>query len=247
MDRIIYTSMTGASATMQRQAVLANNLANVSTNGFRAEMFNFRAVPVQGDGSSTRVYALETTTGQSQTPGPVQRTGRNLDAMAVGNAWFAVQGADGSEAYTRNGAFTVNSEGQLVTQNGLTVLSDGGSPIDAPQGADLTLGSDGTVTALVPGQQQPQTIARLKLVTPDADDPIKRGDDGLFHTASGDPLPSDPNAQLLAGALEGSNVNAVECMVGMIAAARQFEQQMQLLQTARDDDKSAGQLLSVSA
>ena len=82
MDRIIYTSMTGANAAAHRQAVLSNNLANVSTNGFRAEMSTFRSVPLQGEGASTRVFALEATSGHRDTPGPVQRTGRNL-AMAV--------------------------------------------------------------------------------------------------------------------------------------------------------------------
>lgn len=245
MDRIIYTSMTGASAAAHRQAVLSNNLANASTNGFRAELSNFRSVPLQGSGSTTRVFALEATSGHVETPGPVQRTGRNLDAMAAGNAWFAVQGLDGTEAYTRGGAFEVTAAGQLVTQGGLPVLSDGGAPIDAPPNAEVTLGADGTITARVAGQQ-PQALARLKLATPTPDDPLKRGDDALFRTTSGEPMASDPNARLLAGALEGSNVNPVEAMVGMIAAARQFEQQMRLLQTAESDDKSAGQLLSLN-
>ncbi|MDT0140431.1 flagellar basal-body rod protein FlgF [Acidovorax sp. PRC11] len=245
MDHIIYTSMTGASAAAQRQAVLANNLANASTNGFRAEMSTFRAVPVQGDGSKTRVFALEATSGHVQTPGPVQRTGRNLDAMAVGNAWFAVQGLDGTEAYTRNGSFEVTAEGQLRTSNGLTVLSDGGGPIDVPPGADVSLGSDGTITARVAGQQA-TPIGRLKLATPTLEDPLKRGDDALFRPASGDPMPNDPNGRLLSGALEGSNVNAVESMVGMISASRQFEAQMRLLQTAENNDKTAAQLLNLN-
>ena len=245
MDRIIYTSMTGASAAAHRQAVLSNNLANVSTNGFRAEMSTFRSVPMQGDGATTRVFALEATSGHVQTPGPVQRTGRNLDAMAVGNAWFAVQGLDGVETYTRAGSFQVTAAGQLVTSTGMAVLSDGGAPIDVPPNAEVTLGADGTITARLAGEV-PQPVARLKLATPAADNPLKRGDDGLFRTAGGDPLPADPNARLRSGVLEGSNVNPVECMVGMIAAARQFEQQMRLLQTAESDDKSAGQLLSLN-
>ena len=146
MDRIIYTSMTGANAAAHRQAVLSNNLANVSTGGFRAEMSTFRSVPLQGDGAKTRVFALEATSGYVNTPGPVQRTGRNLDAMAAGNAWFAVQGLDGTEAYTRAGSFEVSATGQLLTPTGLPVLSDGGAPIDVPPGADVSLGSDGTVT-----------------------------------------------------------------------------------------------------
>lgn len=245
MDRIIYTSMTGASAAAHRQSVLANNLANASTNGFRAEMSTFRSVPLQGDGSTTRVFALEATSGYVDKPGPVQRTGRALDAMAVGNAWFAVQGLDGVEAYTRNGGFEVSPTGALLTNTGLPVLSDGGGPIDVPPNAEVSIGSDGTLTAKTAGQP-PAAIGRLKLATPTADDPLKRGDDGLFRATSGEQIPNDPNARLLSGAIEGSNVNAVETMVGMIAASRQFEQQIKMLQTAEADDKAASQLLSIN-
>ena len=245
MDRIIYTSMTGANAAAHRQAVLSNNLANASTPGFRAEMPTFRSVPIQGDGAKTRVFALEATSGHRETPGPVQRTDRSLDAMAMGNAWFAVQGLDGTEAYTRAGGFEVSATGQLLTSTGLAVLSDGGAPIDIPPGAEVSLGSDGTVSAKAPGQPS-AAVGRLKLATPTVEDPLKRGDDGLFRTASGDPIPSDANARMLTGAIEGSNVNAVESMVGMIAASRQFEQQMRLLQTAETNDKTASQLLGMN-
>ena len=79
MDRVIYLAMAGAKANMQRQDVLAHNLANASTNGFRAELTAFRAVPVLGDGASTRVYAIESTPGYNAEAGPVAATGRNLD------------------------------------------------------------------------------------------------------------------------------------------------------------------------
>lgn len=245
MDHVIYTAMTGANAAAQRQSVLANNLANASTTGFRAELSTFRSVPLQGDGASTRVFALEATSGYRDTPGSVERTGRNLDAMAAGSAWFAVQGLDGTEAYTRSGAFEVNATGQMVTSTGLPVLSDGGAPIDVPPGAEVSLGSDGTITAKVAGQP-PSAIGRLKLATPTVEDPLVRSEDGLFRARSGDPMPQDANARLMAGALEGSNVNPVESMVGMIAASRQFEQQMRLLSTAETNDKSASQLLSLN-
>lgn len=243
MDKLIYTAMSGASAAANRQAVLSNNLANTSTNGFRAELATYRAVPVRGDGSTTRVLALEATAGHLDTPGPLQRTGRNLDVATTGNAWLTVQGLDGTEAYTRNGAFEVSSAGTLVTGNGLTVMSDGG-PITIPDGAEVAIGFDGTITAKV-GNQPPSAVGRLKMVTPTIDDPLKRSDDGLFRATSGDPLPTDATAKLTAGALEGSNVNAIETMVGMIQTARQFEVQMRLLQTAESNDRSAGQLLSM--
>lgn len=244
MDRLIYTAMTGANAALHRQAVQANNLANASTNGFRAELATTRAVPLRGDGATTRVFTLEATAGHLDLPGPAQRTGRSLDVMATGRSWFSVQGLDGTETYTRNGSLEVGPDGTLQTSTGLPILSDGGAPITVPAGAEVAFGSDGTVSARVRGQP-PSNIGRLKLATPGADDPLKRGDDGLFRTTSGNPLPNDALARLQAGILEGSNVNAIEAMIGMIDAARQFEQQMRLLQTAESNDRSSAQLLSL--
>lgn len=244
MDRIIYTTMTGANAAAQRQAVLSNNLANVSTTGFRAELSTFRAVPLEGQGSSTRVFGLEATSGHLNQAGPAISTGKTTDLMARGNAWFAVQGLDGLEAYTRNGALEVTPDGQLVTATGLPVLTDGGAPVDIPQNAKISFGGDGTVVATLDGQD-PINVGRLKMVTPDLNQTIQRGDDGLFRSPLGD-LPADANATMVAGALEGSNVNAVEAMVGMIAASRQFEHQMKLLTTAETNDKTASQLLSMN-
>jgi flagellar basal-body rod protein FlgF len=241
MDRRIYLSMGGAKATMQRQEILANNLANVSTGGFRAEMQAFRAVPVRGDGASTRAYALETTVGYNPEPGVITATGRNLDVAMRGNAWLAVQGRDGTEAYTRAGSLDVSTDGTLVTVGGLTVLGDGG-PITAPGNAELQIAGDGTITAKAAnGAITP--VGRLKLVTPEA--PLKRGDDGMFRAPDGD-LPADATARLQDGALESSNVSAVETMVAMISASRQFEMQMRSMQTTEKDEQQAQQLLSLS-
>ncbi len=241
MDRMIYLSMSGAKATMQRQDTLANNLANVSTPGFRAELQAFRAVPVQGSGASTRVYALETTTGYDGSAGAITATGRNLDVAVTGSSWLSVQALDGTEAYTRGGSFDVSSDGTLVTRSGLPVLGDGG-PIQIPPNAVVSIGGDGTVSAK--GTDGKTTaVGRLKLVTPEA--PLTRGVDGLFRAADGD-LPSDTNARVQDGALEGSNVSPVETMVAMISAARQFEAQMKMLSTAEGNEKAAAQLLSAN-
>jgi flagellar basal-body rod protein FlgF len=239
MDRMIYLSMAAAKATMHRQEVVSHNLANVSTNGFRAELAAFRAVPVRGDGASSRVYALESTVGYSNAPGVVQTTGRPLDVAVKGNSWLAVQALDGTEAYTRAGALEVNAEGVLTDLQGRPVVGDGG-PLTIPANAEVEVASDGTVSAKV-GRERPQPLGRLKLVTPEA--PLQRGTDGLFRAAEGD-LAADPAARVQSGALEGSNVNAVESMVAMIAAARQFEQQMKALQTAEQKEQSATKLLA---
>jgi len=242
MDRMIYLSMSGAKAAMQRQDVLANNLANVSTNGFRAELAAFRAVPVEGSGASTRVYALESTVGANYQAGPVQATGRNLDVAMKGNAWLAVQGLDGTEAYTRAGALDVNAEGLLVTKGGQTVLGDGG-PITVPANSEVNIAGDGTVSAKAANGRS-SSVGKLKLVTPESPAALTRGPDGLFRAESD--LPADASARLQDGALEGSNVSAVETMVAMIAAGRQFEQQMKLLQTAERQEQAAAKLLSSS-
>ena len=244
MDRLIYTAMSGANAAASRQSVLANNLANVSTNGFRAELSTYRAVPLQGEGATTRVFAVEATAGHLSRPGAAQRTDRAMDVMANGNAWFAIQGLDGTEAYTRNGHLEVYTDGTLVSPGGLPVLSNGGAPMTVPPGAIVSIGHDGTVSAKV-GTQPANTIGRLKMVTPTAEDPLKRAADGLFRSRSGEPLPNDDTAKLQTGVLEGSNVNPIEAMVGMIQTARQFEAQMRLLQTAESNDRSAGQLLGL--
>ncbi len=239
MDRMIYLSMSGAKATLQRQDSLANNLANVSTTGFRAELQAFRAVPVRGDGASTRVYALESSVGYNNAAGPVQTTGRSLDVAMTGNAWLAVQGLDGTEAYTRAGALQTNAEGQLVTLSGLPVVGDGG-PIQLPANASVDISSDGLITTKL-ANGRPQQAGRLKLVTPEA--AMNRGTDGLFRAADGNDLTQDASARLQSGALEGSNVSPVETMVAMISASRQFEQQMRMLQGAEQREQAASKLL----
>jgi flagellar basal-body rod protein FlgF len=241
MDRMIYVGMGGAKMDMQRMEVLSNNLANVSTTGFRAELQAVRAVPVRGDGASTRVYALETTVGYDDATGSLTFTGRPLDVAMQGKAWMGVQGLDGTEAYTRFGALTVDAEGTLKTQNGYTVMGDGG-PITLPANTIPTIAADGTVTAKG-ATGAATTVGRIKLVTPE--NKLTRGDDGLFRNPDGD-LPVDPNARLQDGSLEGSNVNPIETMVAMISAGRQYETQMRLMKTAEQNEQTATKLLSAS-
>ena len=247
MDRLIYTAMTGAKMLTQRHETVSHNLANVSTNGFRAELTAFRAVPVSGPGADTRVASVETTTGADFSQGPITQTGNPLDAAINGRGFFAVQTADGEEAYTRDGAFKVGDDGTLQTRNGLAVVGEGG-PLQIPPGQTVLIGRDGTVSAAPDGQgrQNVTQIGRLKLVNPDEAD-VVRASDGLFRTRSGDQAVADPTVQVAANSLEGSNVNAVEALIGMIAVARQFEMQMKLLSSADQNSRTANQLLSVGS
>ena len=244
MDRLIYTAISGANAALNRQSVLAANLANASTPGFRAELSTFRAVPVRGEGSPTRVYVLEATAGYLDTPGAAQRTSRNLDVMAQGNAWFALQALDGTEAYTRAGSLNISADGTLTSSQGLPMLDEAGAPISIPAGSDINFGVDGVISVSQAGRP-PTTAGRLKMVTPTEAQSLQRSAYGFFRSRDGETLPADRTAKLSAGVLESSNVNPVEAMVGMISAARQFEAQMRLIQTAEANDKSATQLLGI--
>ncbi|HEX7684755.1 MAG TPA: flagellar basal-body rod protein FlgF [Trinickia sp.] len=250
MDRLIYTAMTGATQALEQQTVVANNLANTSTTGFRAELANFRNVPMSfGDGSTvnndtTRTFVLSATPGADFAPGPISQTGNPLDVAIQGPGWLSVLTPDGNEAYTRAGNLHVDENGQLVTATNQPVLGNGG-PISVPPGANVTIGKDGTVSALGAGDSPAQIVVldQLKLVNPDPAT-MTRGDDGLFRTADGQPADADPTVNVVQGALEGSNVNPVAAMVSMITNARQFQMQTKLLQTADQNDQTANQLLS---
>ena len=242
MDRLIYTSMTGAKHLMYRQDTLAQNLANANTTGYRADSVALRAVPAQGQEAGTRVFTVETTIGADFSSGPMQSTGRALDVAVQGDGWIAVQGLDGNEAYTRAGNLQIGADGTLQLPNGLPVLGDGG-PIVVPPDARISIGSDGTVSSKTMDSPQSNPVGRIKLTNPEGANLVK-GLDGLFRTRDGEPAPADEAVRLADGTLEGSNVNVVEAMIGMIATARQFEMQMKLLTSAEQNEQKASTLVS---
>ena len=245
MDRLIYTAMTGAKHILEQQATTSHNLANATTTGFRAQVDQFRAVPVQGAILPTRAFVVDSTTGSDFRGGAIQHTGRDLDVAVQGEGWIAVQAADGSEAYTRNGSLKVDENGVLLTRDGLAVMGDGG-PLSIPPGRNVAMGKDGTISLVPDGSEATAltTVGRLKLVNPPEAD-LVRGDDGLFRLKDGNAAEADPNVALVSGALESSNVNVVDEMVNMISLARQFDMQMKLLQHAETNDSKATQLLSM--
>jgi len=241
MDKLIYTSMTGAKYLLARQDALAQNLANASTTGYRADTVALRAVPINSASAGTRVFTVETTTGADFKSGPMLATGRQLDVAVQGSGWISVQDLNGEEAYTRNGSLQIAADGTLQLPNGLPVLGDGGA-ITIPADAHVSIASDGTVSVKTPGATVVNVVGQLKLVDPPQEDLVK-GLDGLFRLKNGDVAQADENVRVAEGTLEGSNVNVVEAMVGMISAARQFELQMKLLQSAEQNEQSAASLL----
>jgi flagellar basal-body rod protein FlgF len=247
MDRLIYTAMTGAKHVFMQQAGVANNLANASTLGFKAQMHRFQAVPVLSEAMPTRAFVVDESVQNVFDEGPILSTDNPLDIALDGRGWIALESPDGNgEAYTRAGALEVNVNGILQTKSGFIVMGDGG-PIAIPPDNHITIGPDGTVS-LIPTFGEPNVVnvvGRIKLVNPPEAD-LERSDDGLFRLKDGGIAPLDETVQVASGNLEGSNVNAAESMVHLISLSRQFEMQIKLLQTADQNARQADQLLGLS-
>jgi len=246
MDRLIYTAGSGAKHILDRQATTANNLANVTTTGFRAQIDSFRAVPVVAEGTlPTRAFVVNSTVGSDFSSGPLQATGRDLDVALKGKGFIAVQMPDGTEAYTRNGALQMNENGLLTTTQGFSIAGEGG-PITVPPEVSVAIGGDGTISTIAtttkPGA--PTVLGRIKLVNP-AEQDMVRGDDGLFRLKDGKAADADPTVAVAGGALEGSNVSPIDSMVTMISLARSFDLQMSLMKNAENNAAKATQILAL--
>ncbi|MGD9385671.1 MAG: flagellar basal-body rod protein FlgF, partial [Thioalkalispiraceae bacterium] len=239
MDKVLYTAMSGAKQTMLAQSANSNNIANVSTPGFRADYAQFRSMPVYGPGLPTRVFAMTERSGTDLSVGSVNATGNGMDVAINGNGWIAVQAPDGSEAYTRAGNMRLTTEGLLVTGGGLPVMGDGG-PITVPPVNRMEIGEDGTISVMPLGEQgnELNVVDRIKLVNPDKD-LLYKGEDGLMHVKGGAEVEADANVKVVSGMLESSNVNIATALVNMIDLSRQFETQVKVMQEAEKNADAA--------
>src|SRR5690348_12570073 len=246
MDRSLYVAMTGATQMMREQSEVAHNLANADTVGFKAQLSAFKPLPVQGPGMATRINSVAQSLGVDMRDGGQIDTGRELDVAVQGQGWIAVQGADGSEGYTRAGELRMTPDGLLTDSRGNLVLGDGG-PISVPQSTQMTIGADGTIS-VVPMGQSPETIAaigRIKLVNP-AVDQLSLGTDGLMHLNGGGTAQADPAVALKSGVLESSNVDPSQTLVQMIQLSRQYELQIRSIKSADENAQAASRLLQMT-
>jgi len=246
MDRALYVAMAGAKEIMQAQTVNANNLANVSTNGFKADLNAFMSVPVNGPVYQSRVYAVDGGNGVDLSPGAIQATGRDLDIAVQGEGYIAVQAADGTEAYTRAGNLKLDAGGQLLTGAGHPVLGSGG-PMAVPPAEKIEIGADGTISIRSLGQSAAtlSAVDRIKLVKIPTDQ-LRKGDDGLLRVTPGNEPSTDATVRLVSGALEGSNVNAVDSMVTMISLSRSYEMTVKAMRSVEDNDRAASEVIKLS-
>ena len=250
MDKLVYTAATGLRAHMAAQSAIANNMANASTTGFRADRVVFDRIDLKGGGQQfeARAPTSEEVTDADRAPGAIQTTGRPLDVAVTGaTAWLAVQAADGSEAYTRRGDLEIAPSGVLQTGDGFPVMGSGG-PITVPPAESVRIAADGSITIVPIGgdASNPQLLDTLKLVSTKGSDTVK-GLDNLLHVRGGGVLPQDMEATVQSGALEGSNVNMTQALVDMIENQRSYEVQANLMKSAKDMDESAASLMRMPA
>jgi len=243
MDKLIYTAASGLKSHMAAQAAIANNMANASTIGFRAEKVNFNSLLLKGAGFDSRQPASENVTDFDRSAGAVTTTGRNLDVAIPGDQWMAVQANDGSEGYTRRGDLNISATGVLETGDGFPVMGSGG-PITVPPATSVSIAQDGTISIIPVGgdAKNPQVIDRIKFASAQGSQTSK-GLDNLIHVQGGGILPTDENAKCISGALEQSNVNMTQSLVDMIENQRSYEVQANLMKSAKDMDESAASVM----
>ncbi|MBY7808204.1 flagellar basal-body rod protein FlgF [Vibrio fluvialis] len=249
MDRALFLAMSGAKQNMQAMQLRANNLANVSTTGFRADLEQARSMQAYGDGLPSRVFSMTERPGHNFQQGSVITTGRDLDITVQGDGWIAVMDKIGKEGLTRNGNLNIDANGLLLNGNGHPVLGETGAPITLPVPlAKVEIGNDGTISVRPQGAPADamEIVDRIKLVRPD-NQSLFKDVNGLFRAK--DPnaaYDADASVKILTGAVEGSNVNAVGEMTSLIDLQRQFEMQVKMMSTAEDMDKSSDSLLRMS-
>ena len=249
MNQALWVAKTGLDAQQTRMAVVSNNLANVNTTGFKQGRAVFETLLYQNvrqsggqssqdtllpSGMSIGTGVRVVATAKLFTQGSVLQTGNNLDVAITGRGFFQVLRPDGDIAYTRDGAFQLNDQGELVTSSGYVVQPG----ISIPDGAQsVTIGTDGTVSVKLPGQTSPAQVGTLETVdfiNPVGLQPI--GQNLLVETAaSGPALPGTPGleglGELAQGSLEGSNVNVVAELVNMIETQRAYEMNSKAIST----------------
>lgn len=249
MDKSLYVAMTGARASLQAQANVSHNLANANTAGFKQVLANTSPFPVTGPGWNSRVDTIYHDNGFNGRMGSQQITGNGLDVSLQAGTWLAVQGSQGDEAYTRNGALQLTPNGQLVTSDGHAVLDVRGQPVAVPPFQAIEIGQDGTLSIIAQGEG-PQTmaeVARLRVVAAD-NSRLNRGLDGLMrNTTPAQPFAQAQGKALDSGVLEGSNVDATGSLVQMIALQRQYEMQVKVIKHGDENAQSANSLLRMGS
>lgn len=242
MDALIYTAMSGADRALRAQQVHANNLANLDTGGFRAnmEVSSTQSLAQYSYGYDGRHMSQMQASAVDTRSGTLKETGRELDVAVAGDGYLTVQSGDG-EAYTRAGAITIDATGALSI-NGNALMGEGG-PITLPAYTSVAIGADGTISVQVPDGVTMQAVDKLKLVKAEPAE-LTKNEAGLLVSRGGDNLPADPTVVVSDKHLEGSNVSAIEEMIATMSLNRSFELQMKLYTAADSMNQTGNRLIT---
>jgi flagellar basal-body rod protein FlgF len=246
MDRMLYIAMSGAKESELSLAANSNNLANANTSGFKQDFNQFRSMLVAGPGHDSRAYALSERPATDMTAGPLDYTGRDMDVAVSEGSWMLVQTPKGDEGLVKTASIQIKPDGSVVDIHGNPVLGEGG-PIVIPPAEKVDIGIDGTIS-IVPlgaGSQNLEIVDRIRLVAPVDASPrqFEKGLDGFLRSKSG--VIDNPDARLVSGFLEQSNVNTVESLVHMIALQRKYELQVKMMSTSDKHEQKSDQMLSL--
>ena len=254
MDRLIFTSNATITEMAAARQVLVNELANVSTNGFKSSYdVALRSIKADGNGSfDTRIQAQAVSRDIIRLkPGAVMATGRPLDIAMADSAVLTVQAPNGERAFTRRGDLRVSNQGQLETGSGHLVMGQNG-PITVPPGVNLNINTDGSIFAqdpAQPGNVPPVLVDQLALR--DASEvQLLRRQDGLYQVADKPPgtdFTSGPTLPtVIPKALEGSNVSAIEAMTRLMDHSRSFETQIRIIKETKSLDEQSSSMMKLA-
>ena len=226
METTTYIALSSQGALRREMNAIAHNMANMNTTGFKAERMMF-VDHVQRSRSGDFIadqrlsFVRDVASFRDTTAGPIEQTSNQLDVAIHGDGYFAVQ-TPGGESYTRNGSFRLDNGGQLVTQDGLPVLSSAGAPIFfAPEDTSITINGDGSVST------ENGVLGKLRIVTFANEQELQNTGGGLYTTKQ---QPIDmPDAQVAQGALEKSNIEGILEMTRMIEVNREYQRAQKLM------------------
>jgi flagellar basal-body rod protein FlgF len=215
--------LSNQQALQRAMDIVANNIANSSTTGFKREGIEFDTLLSQPAPGESINYVVDRATYRDPSNGPIEVTGNTLDFAIQGSGYFQVQGPNGKVEYTRSGAFQINNQGQLVTLAGLPVLGDSGQAIVIPDTTtELTISGDGFLSARVDNGSNLSQLGKISIVKFENEQQLQSQGNGLYTSSQ----PSAPasSSTVVQGALEQSNVQSVKEMTQMIHIMRSYEQ-----------------------
>jgi len=215
MDVSTYIALSGQLAREKQMDVLANNIANMSTPGFKAERMNFNEYLAAAVGSDPSSYVADAAHNRDMSQGPLSRTGNPLDLALNGDGWLSVTTPDGNTSYTRSGHFQLDTAGELVTSSGGILQGDGGAPIVVPlNSGEVTIAPDGTVST------RQGTIGHIPVVTFANEQAMTAEGSGLYTTTDA----SQPilTTQIVQGSIEEANIQPVLAMTRLMATAQEM-------------------------